>query len=146
MDLLDYLKIPEIQVVLIAVPMIFVLDSPLMHQVVSDRFTKIAVRILPFALALAVIVGLAHPLGLPMGVAILTPYIQWGALRWLYMRFNRKRGRRPKMAVERLDADDNFSSGEVGFRMSTNVAVVVLPMVIVVVCFWLATDGRKLFD
>lgn len=30
--------------------------------------------------------------------------------------------------------------------MSTNVAVVGLPAVIVTVCFWLASDWRKLFD
>jgi hypothetical protein len=144
MNLLDYLKIPVVQVLFLAVPMIFVLDSPAMHKAVGSRFTKIAVRMLPLALALATIIGFVHPLGFGMGVAILIPYFQWASLKWLYMRFCRKRGRRPRVAVEREDVGD-YDAGEVGFRMSTNVAVVGFPAVIVTVCFWLATDGHKFF-
>ncbi len=143
MDLFQYLKMPEIQLLLIALPMIFVLDSPTMHKIMSERFTKFALRTFPLTLGLAVVMSFVHPLGIGFAAVVLTPHIQWSALRWLYLRYLKKHGHPPRTSSERLHSNES-SVSDYGFRVSTDIALILLPLIVGGITFWLATEGRAM--
>lgn len=137
-----YLQQPAIQMALLALPMICVLDAPLLHRVMTPGFVTAATRLLPVAIAISLLVSVYHPLKYAMGSAVMCSYIQWLAVRVLYLRFERHHNRPPRVAEERRELGS--TRNDFVFRVGANLLVVGSPITIIPLLIWIVTSGQGL--
>lgn len=130
---LQLLNEPAIQCSLFAVPMLFLLDGRRLHFFMSKTFTRYVVRSLPVALLVAVFASITHTAHAAMGVGVMTPFLQWGAIKLLYRRFVRSHGRPPKSPSERTT--DETEIDDTAFRIAANMLLVGLPLLALLLAF-----------
>lgn len=139
-QILLYLRLPVVHIVLLAAPMIFALDAPSLHRIMDRKFTSIAKCLLPILVGLAIVASVLHPFRYAMGAAILSPFLQWFVTKLLYTRFRRIHGRPPRIAEERRV--DGSSVEDFNFRVSANVLVLGVPIVVIGSTMWITTSGH----